>query len=163
MGYASWNQPRAETELRSLFAGQWANGLVPHIVFTEGDGRYFPGPEFWQVERSPDAPRTSGPPGSRNRRFMRRQRGRLFDRRATATAGSPPCGPAPKLGAWHAYLYRERTRDGVGWSRSGTRGESGMDNSPLWDEALARIELTADQVPEYRRVDVELANPRATD
>ena len=40
-----------------------------------------------------------------------------------------------------------------------------MDNSPLWDEALARIELTADQVPEYRRVDVELANPaeRPTD
>ena len=47
MGYARWNQDRAETELRSLFAGQWANGLLPHIVFASGDGRYFPGPDFW--------------------------------------------------------------------------------------------------------------------
>ena len=62
MGYAAWNQERAETELRSLFAGQWSDGLLPHIVFTDG-ARYFPGPEFWQTERSPDAPawpRTSG-------------------------------------------------------------------------------------------------------
>ena len=35
MGQASWNQERADTELRSLFAGQWRNGLLPHIVFTE--------------------------------------------------------------------------------------------------------------------------------
>src|SRR5215207_1096702 len=62
IGYARSSQRRAETELRSLFAGQWRNGLLPHIVFTEG-ARYFPGPEFWQPERSPDAPtapRTSG-------------------------------------------------------------------------------------------------------
>ena len=72
---------------------------------------------------------------------------------------------APKLRAWHAYLYRERTRDGGGLVEIWHPWESGMDNSPLWDEALARIELTADQVPEYRRVDVELANPaeRPTD
>ena len=62
MGYASWNQSRAEQELRSLFAGQWRNGLLPHIVFTEG-ASYFPGPDFWQTERSaeaPERPRTSG-------------------------------------------------------------------------------------------------------
>ena len=52
MGYARWNQGRAERELRSLFAGQWANGLLPHIVFASGSGRYFPGPEFWQSGRS---------------------------------------------------------------------------------------------------------------
>lgn len=40
-----------------------------------------------------------------------------------------------------------------------------MDNSPLWDEALARINPTASQIPDYRRVDVELADPaeRPTD
>src|SRR3954453_12919682 len=55
MGYARWNQGRAQRELRSLFAGQWANGLLPHIVFS-ASARYFPGPEFWQTGRSPDAP-----------------------------------------------------------------------------------------------------------
>src|SRR5215204_6876443 len=56
IGYARSSQRRAETELRSLFAGQWRNGLLPHIVFAKGDGRYFPGPDFWQASRSPDAP-----------------------------------------------------------------------------------------------------------
>src|SRR5215210_6713724 len=55
IGYARHDQARAETELRSLFEGQWRNGLLPHIVFTEG-AEYFPGPEFWQTERSPEAP-----------------------------------------------------------------------------------------------------------
>ena len=86
MGYAGWNQPRAEMELRSLFAGQWANGLLPHIVFAEGDGRYFPGPDFWQAERSPDAPRTSGPRGSRSRRSMPPRRYACSGGCRTATA-----------------------------------------------------------------------------
>jgi glycogen debranching enzyme len=40
-----------------------------------------------------------------------------------------------------------------------------MDNSPLWDAALARINPPADEIPDYRRVDVELADPeeRPTD
>ena len=57
MGQAAWNQERAEDELRSLFSGQWRNGLLPHIVFGER-ARYFPGPDFWQTERSADAPET---------------------------------------------------------------------------------------------------------
>lgn len=63
IGYARYDQARAETELRSLFRGQWSNGLLPHIVFAPEEGGYFPGPGFWQTERSPYAPRrprTSG-------------------------------------------------------------------------------------------------------
>jgi Trehalase len=166
MGYAGWNQARAETELRSLFAGQWANGLVPHIVFAEGDGRYFPGPEFWQTERSPEAPanvRTSGiaqPPIHATAVLRVFQQSSDRDRALAFLAEL-----APRLRAWHAYLYRERTRDGGGLVEIWHPWESGMDNSPLWDDALARIELTPAQVPEYTRVDVELANPaeRPTD
>src|SRR5581483_944420 len=55
MGRSAWDQDRAERELRSLFAGQWTNGLLPHIVFT-GSNQYFPGPAFWQAERSAYAP-----------------------------------------------------------------------------------------------------------
>jgi hypothetical protein len=158
MGYSTWNQPRAETELRSLFAGQWANGLLPHIVFTAG-ARYFPGPEFWQTERSPDAPgspRTSG----------------IVQPPIHATAALTVYGNAadrdrargflaelmPKLAAWHGYLYRERMRDGDGLVEIWHPWESGMDNSPLWDDALARMKLAPDQVPAYQRVDVTLAD-----
>lgn len=166
MGYARWNQDRAETELRSLFAGQWANGLVPHIVFATGDGRYFPGPDFWQARRSPDAPEvpeTSGivqPPIHATAAWRVYQRS---DDRARAAAFLEEL--APKLAAWHAYLYRERTRESDGLVEIWHPWESGMDNSPLWDEALTRIRAAPDEIPEYQRVDVELADPaeRPTD
>jgi hypothetical protein len=115
MGYAHYHQERAEQELSSLFRGQWTNGLLPHIVFTEGDHAYFPGPEFWQTERNPYAPRhprTSGivqPPVHATaalhifRRATDKERARRFLGELL-----------PKLSAWHFYLQRERIRNDDG-------------------------------------------------
>ncbi len=165
IGYSTWNQERAQTELRSLFAAQWADGLLPHIVFS-GGGRYFPGPEFWQTERSPNAPdghRTSGivqPPihASAVLRVYRNAPDRESAVRFLEEL-------FPKLAAWHDYLYRERTRAGGGLAEIWHPWESGMDNSPLWDEALDRIVVTPAEVPAYERVDVLLtdAAERPTD
>src|SRR6266536_2488206 len=147
IAYSHFGQERAETELRSLFEGQWRNGLLPHIRFTDAV-RYFPGPEFWQTELSPDAPRqplTSGilqPPVHATavwqlyRNAADRDRAEAFLHELM-----------PKLVAWHEYLYRERTRDGEGLVELWHPWESGTDNSPLWDEAL-----------EYKRVDTELVD-----
>lgn len=158
IGYARSDQGRAETELRSLFAGQWRDGLLPHIVFTEG-ARYFPGPEFWQTERAADAPvapRTSGivqpaVHGTAAWEVFRHARDRD---RATVFAREL----LPKLTSWHEYLYRERTRDGGSLVEVWHPWETGMDNSPLWDDALERIELTPADVPAYERVDVHIAD-----
>jgi hypothetical protein len=165
IGYARSDQERAETELRSLFAGQWRNGLLPHIVFTEG-ARYFPGPEFWQTERSTDAParpRTSGivQPAVHGTALWEVFRHAADRERADAFAREL----LPKLVAWHEYLYRERTRDGGALVEVWHPWETGMDNSPLWDEALARIEFAPGDVPEYTRVDVQVAvaNERPSD
>ena len=165
IGYARVDQERAETELRSLFAGQWRNGLLPHIVFTEG-ARYFPGPEFWQTERSPDAParpRTSGivqpaVHGTAVREVFTHARDR---ERAAAFAREL----LPKLTAWHEYLYRERTREGGALVEVWHPWETGMDNSPLWDDALNRIQLRSGDVPDYTRVDVQVtaAHERPSD
>jgi hypothetical protein len=158
IGYARVDQERAERELSSLFRGQWRNGLLPHIVFTEG-ARYFPGPDFWQTERSPDAPRsphTSGivqPPlhATAVLHILRHGRDR---RRAAAFAREL----LPRLAAWHEYIFRERVRDGDGLAEVWHPWETGMDNSPLWDAPLARIVLATGDVPEYRRVDTTLAD-----
>jgi hypothetical protein len=165
IGYSSWDQARAESELRSLFTGQWSNGLLPHIVFTDG-ARYFPGPEFWQTQRSPDAPshpRTSGivQPPIHATAALHVYRNAADTDRARAFLAEL----LPKLAAWHAYLYRERTRDGGGLVEIWHPWESGMDNSPLWDEALARITFSSEELPAYERVDVGVTEPaeRPTD
>ncbi|MGI9111453.1 MAG: amylo-alpha-1,6-glucosidase [Gaiellaceae bacterium] len=158
IGYASVDEERARTELRSLFAAQWSNGLLPHIVFS-GGGSYFPGPDFWQTERSTHAPDGSATSGIVQPPIHASAVWRVYQHahdRASATAFLEEL--LPKLAAWHEYLYRERTRDGLGLAEIWHPWESGMDNSPLWDEALARIELTPEQVPAYERVDVRLAD-----
>jgi mannosylglycerate hydrolase len=165
IGYAGRNQQRAQTELRWLFAGQWSNGLLPHIRFAD-DSRYFPGPEFWQTHLSasaPEHPKTSGivqPPVHATAvwRVYRRARdgdeGKAFLRELM-----------PKLVAWHEYLYRERTRAGDGLVEIWHPWESGMDNSPLWDDALARISPGRGEIPAYKRVDLDFveADQRPTD
>jgi glycogen debranching enzyme len=165
MGYSRTNQERAEQELRSLFVGQWRNGLLPHIVFAEGQA-YFPGPEFWRTDLSPDAPqrpRTSGivqPPVHATAVLQVYRYGRDRERANAFLAEL-----RPKLEAWHDYLYSERNRDGDGLIEIWHPWESGMDNSPLWDPVFARIELTDGEVPEYERIDRTLVEPaeRPTD
>ena len=56
IGRACYDEERARTELESLFAAQWSNGLLPHIVFQPGAAGYFPGPEVWRTDVSPHAP-----------------------------------------------------------------------------------------------------------
>jgi mannosylglycerate hydrolase len=164
IGYSHLNQERAEQELGSLFAGQWRNGLLPHIVFAEGQD-YFPGPEFWQTDRSPDAPmtrRTSGivqPPVHATSVLQVYRSDQDHDRAAAFLSEL-----LPKLDAWHSYLYRERNRNGDGLIEIWHPWESGMDNSPLWDGVLSAIELDG-RVPEYQRIDRTLTDPaeRPTD
>lgn len=158
IGYAGFDQSRAQAELRWLFASQWADGLLPHIRFAD-DGRYFPGPEFWQTHRSPSAPpepKTSGivqPPVHATAVWHVYRQARVGDEAKRFLREL-----LPRLVAWHAYLYRERTRDDDGLVEIWHPWESGMDNSPLWDDALARISPARDAIPDYERVDLDFVD-----
>jgi mannosylglycerate hydrolase len=165
IGYAGWDQARAQAELRWLFAGQWADGLLPHIRSAD-DARYFPGPEFWQTDRSPRAPKhpkTSGivqPPVHATAAWHVYRCARNGDGAEQFLREL-----MPGLVAWHEYLYRERTRGGDGLVEIWHPWESGMDNSPLWDDALARISPDDEAIPDYERVDLDFvdAAQRPTD
>jgi hypothetical protein len=165
IGYAGRDQVRAQAELRWLFAGQWADGLLPHIRFAD-NARYFPGPEFWQTHRSPNAPKypqTSGivqPPVHATAAWQVYRRARDGDQAKGFLREL-----MPGLVRWHEYLYRERMRGEDGLVEIWHPWESGMDNSPLWDEALARIAPPQDAIPDYKRVDLDFvdATQRPTD
>ena len=103
---------------------------------------YFPGPSSGRrsVRRTPRSGR--GPRESSSRRSTRPPRWQVYRRRADrerATAFLEEL--LPRLAAWHEYLYRERAATTDGLVEIWHPWESGMDNSPLWDEALERMSL----------------------
>ena len=51
LGLAQIDENRGWLEMETLFAHQWPDGMVPHIVFHEQDDGYFPGPDVWQTGR----------------------------------------------------------------------------------------------------------------
>lgn len=131
---------RAQQELESLFSAQWDDGRLPQIVFDpRRDDDYSPGAAFWRSETIPGSPSapTSGliqppvhawavlvvhrsdPGESRRRHFLERA--------------------YPRLLAWHEYLRVRRDRGGRGLASVVHPWESGMDNSPVWDEVLAGV------------------------
>jgi hypothetical protein len=142
IGLAECAQHRAQLELQSLLFGQWADGRLPHIVFDPetAPDRYFPGPHFWRSDESPAAPvgATSGlvqPPVHARaaweiyRRAPDREQAAAFLRRTYEP-----------LAAWHDYLYGARDLGGHGLAAIVHPWESGMDNSPAWDEPLGAHE-----------------------
>jgi len=166
IGWAHLDVRRAMTELEQLFAAQWSTGMVPHIVFRAGpDKPYFPGPEWWDCAISPAAPpiQTTGicqPPVhalAAERIWQLTPDEQRPEIRARLQA------LYPRLVAWHHYLATERDPEACGLVTAYHPWE-GTDNSPRWDNALARIEV-ADPGP-YTRLDTgEVGDPsqRPTD
>lgn len=161
IGNSHYRPNRARQELTSLFEAQWDNGMVPQIVFNEDAlGGYFPEPDFWQAERSPNAPGdhlTSGitmPPVHG-----------MAVWHVVANTGESQASLEwaedmfPKLIDLHAFLYRERDPEDEGLAYIRHPWESGLDNSPVWDHPLEQIDLAQVNVPEYERRDLSTDIP----
>jgi glycogen debranching enzyme len=146
MGFQTFDEARGWDELDYLFKGQWADGLVPHIVFHQPADTYFPGPEVWGTRHEPPTSGITQPPVAAiaARRMLERARDHaLAEARAAALY--------PKLLAWHHWWTAARDRDGIGLSALLHPWESGMDNSIVWDAPLARVPATTTP---YKRKDL---------
>jgi hypothetical protein len=131
VGLAHLDANRARAEVRSLLSGQWKDGMIPHIVFHVGDVDYFPGPEIWGRGDGSLGVATSGitqPPllASAVRRLHERHPSNGFLEEVV-----------PAMERWHHWFQSRRSADDSlvtilhPW-------ESGMDNSPRFDRALAQ-------------------------
>ena len=151
MGYAHYNQKRAQQEILSLFKHQWPNGMVPQIIFSpKALGNYFPEPDFWQV---PDGRLTSGitmPPihATACRHVYEEAKERAHAKDFLKTM-------FPKLLGLHRYFYRDRDPDHSGLVYIRHPWESGLDNSPAWDGPLRRMAVDKNELPHYERKDLK--------
>ncbi|MBO4255866.1 MGH1-like glycoside hydrolase domain-containing protein [Streptomyces griseorubiginosus] len=160
---------RAQTELETLLAAQWADGRIPHIVFNPSVplDAYFPSPDFWRSStagRAAGAPRTvqtSGivqpPVHALAAWLVHRADPGLSRARGFLTR------VYPRLAAWHRYLLHRRDLGGGGLASVVHPWEQGMDNSPCWDAPLARIIPAPSR--SFRRADLTHGAPedRPTD
>jgi len=142
IGNSYYSPDRAMKELEYLFNAQWRNGMVPHIVFNKREKTYFPAADFYDTTRSPNAPRhigTSGmtqPPvhaiacyfiyqNSENKAEAKNFLSKIY----------------PKLKLFHNYLMTERDPEKSGLVTILHPWESGLDDSPVWDEVLSKITI----------------------
>jgi hypothetical protein len=157
IGLAHLSLDRAVQEMRALFRGQWKNGMLPHIVYSADvpSDAYFPDAGRWDVAHvSPDAPggiATSGiiqPPV--HAIAIRRICDQANPEQGRAIA-SEFYGP---LLEWHRYLLSARDPEVSGLITIVHPWESGMDNSPRWDRAMARIQVPRGELPPSKRRDL---------
>jgi hypothetical protein len=138
IGLSTYDPQRAVGELRSLFRGQWANGMVPHMIFAEGH-KDVGSRRIWQSKRFPDAPRdldttcVTQPP--------------LLSIAAWHVARALPDGDRrdfladvfPRLVRYHRWLYLERDLPVDGLVTLIHPWECGLDTTPPWMRRLRHM------------------------
>ena len=153
LGIARLDESRAFREIETLFSAQWPDGMVPHIVFHRPDPGYFPGPERWGTGRSPPTSGITQPPVAASCLW------RLVEGAADQVAAEARARALlPKVLAWHRWFHTARDPGSTGLVTTLHPWETGMDNSPAWDEALARVEVAGDLEP-YVRKDTTHVDP----
>ncbi|WP_027883081.1 amylo-alpha-1,6-glucosidase [Meiothermus rufus] len=153
LGWMQFDEGRAWQELKTLFRGQWENGMLPHIVFHRPEPTYFPGPERWGVAHIPPTSAITQPPVVAT--FVRWM---LEQAQNQALAEAEAKSLYPHILAYHRWFKRERDPDNTGLVTVLHPWETGADNSPAWDQALARVAVDP-ALPPYTRRDTAHVDP----
>ncbi|MBA2325581.1 MAG: glycoside hydrolase [Actinobacteria bacterium] len=138
IGLARTDPQRAASEIRSLFRGQWANGMLPNMIFAPGI-RDLGSRRIWQSNRHADAPRDvetsciTQPPVPA-----------VASQRVAQALPGPERGAFlvevfPKLVDYHRWLYRERDLHHRGLVTLIHPWECGLDTTPPWMRELRRM------------------------
>jgi len=139
LGFQTFDERRAWTELETLFSAQWDDGMVPHIIFHQPADGYYPGPAAWGTRRTPPTSGISQPPIAASAAL------KLFrEARDAELAKAYAQRLLPKLLAWHRWWHETRDPDRSGLVTCVHPWESGRDNLPDWDAPLAAVTPVVD-------------------
>jgi glucosylglycerate hydrolase len=137
---------------------KWTTGKLPHIVFDPESPpkSYFPDAERWSSATlssdAPSSPHTSGlcqPPIHALAVLRIWETAQDKDERRVELTRNFLRDSYPHLLAWHLYLATARDTEGSGLVTIYQPWESGMDNSPGWDETLEEVQIG--DFPPYTR------------
>ena len=152
MGWATFRRAARVAGNPQLLKGQWDDGLIPQIVFHAPSDDYFPGPEVWGIDRAPPTSGITQPPvlappcaacGAAHATRRGRGRPHRCTQRLTGTsmvAAARDPGDTGLVATLHPW-------------------ETGMDNSPAWDAALARVPTETTTVIHRRDTSTSMPPP----
>lgn len=146
MGWAQLDPLRALNEVWSLLRGQWDTGMVPQIVFdlNVAKGAYEPGPNTWgTMGHAPAGMATSAicqPPMHAIALGRIREVAEARGDGTLAEVDDAIVDLYPRLVAWHRWLHTVRDPEGTGLVTIVHPWESGLDNSPRWDQPLEAVD-----------------------
>lgn len=156
LGFATYNLNRAIVELETLFDGQWDNGMVPHIVFRVHKPTYFPGPPVWRTQQDPESSGITQPPVAGSILWS------LFQKCETGEQKQRIKTLFPKILESHRWFHTYRDPNRIGIVTLTHPWESGRDNSPEWDAAMANVDVSDVEYYERRDLDHADADMRPT-
>lgn len=125
---------RAKTELESLLRGQWANGMIPHLIFNNSP-KHRREHKLWQSWLSPHAPDGVITSGLTQPPMLAEAIWRVAEKLQPAERRTWLAKMLPHLIRHHAWLYRERAGEDR-LIRLIHPYESGFDNSPPWSTQI---------------------------
>lgn len=137
IGLSTYDLAKAQLELRSLLRGQWANGMLPHMIFStrglhKGDANIW---QSWRNANAPDNVATTGmtqPPMLAEAVIKIGEKLKITERRSWYQ------DMYPALLAYHKWIYAERDPHHEGLALLIHPWECGLDNSPPWISQLHR-------------------------
>lgn len=131
IGLANIDIERAMSEITSLFNGQWANGMIPHMIFSD-DERYHRDRDLWRSWLNPNAPEGVATSGITQPPMLAEAIVRIGKKLPIVERRTWYKTVYPSLLAYHQWLYADRDPHNEGLVIQLHPYETGLDNTPPW-------------------------------
>jgi hypothetical protein len=131
IGMAQYDVKRAQEEVLNILRGQWSNGMIPHMIFADGD-QHRQDRNVWRSWLNPHAPDNVATSGITQPPVLAEAVVRIGKQLPLAERRSWYQTVLPALIAHHEWLYAERDPHQEGLVLLIHPYETGLDNTPPW-------------------------------
>jgi hypothetical protein len=140
IGLRHYALDRAKSEILSLLRGQWANGMLPNMIFNSTN-RFVRDGSVWRSWINPNAPEDIATSGITQPPMLAEVVIRIGEKMSKTERRRWYKSVYPALLSYHQWLYNERDPHNEGLVLQVHPWETGLDNTPPWMDELHRHQL----------------------
>ena len=152
LGYSYFNLNYAIKEMTTLLDGQWKDGMVPHILFHNPNTNYYPNYTAWNCGNKIRSSGITQPPILATILKLILDKNKISNKQTNEIKKI-----VKKIIRFHEWFIKFRDPKKTGLVSILHPWESGYDNSPIWDEPMAKV--TIEKNLKYKRADNKLIKP----